>query len=210
MKIFKLSGLLGFAMVAALGQTISLASFEDFEGGTTAGWAGGSAPTNVSGGVLGSGKALGLSAINRGLATFNTGSTWSGDYDSAGVTSVSGWFRNDGSGPLELRVVLHGTLGDRFTSSTSLVLAAGSGWTQKTFSLAEADLTQVLGANSYASVYGGVERLMFRHDSGVPDPGGESVTGAFRMDNIQAVPEPATMAAIAMGIATVANRKRKK
>lgn len=73
--------------------------------------------------------------------------------------------------------------------------------------MAEADLSQVSGTSTYASLTTNVNRVMFRYD---PDPAssdGSSVGGTIGLDNIVgiAIPEPSSLllalAGVVLGLA---------
>ena len=202
--------LFAFSMLALFGSAnaISLSSFNDFEDGTTQSWAGGSAPTNVSVGQSSS-KALEISASGGNLATLSNSTDWTGNFTSAGVTGIKAWFRNTGMNPLGIRLVLFSASNQsiRWTSSTALVLS-GSDWVQHTFSISQADLTSVGAAASYASSVSSVTRMMFRHDPTGPSSNGSAVTGSMRIDNIQAVPEPASIVVLTTAMLGLLRRRR--
>lgn len=189
--------------------------FNDFQDSTTNGWQGPNVFNTGSGGPTGANdKFLGVTSDGSGqggrLATYNTGD-WLGNYQSAGVTSISMMIKNFNAVPLEMRIVLFdGVTHARWTSTTPAIIAPNSGWTAATFSLAESDLTRVQGNSNYQGVITNVERLMIRHDAGTPSAGGTAITGEMGIDNIQAVPEPATIAALAMGALTLLRRKKSK
>lgn len=208
MNVFRTFSLLACLSIVGVSQAISLASFNNFEDGSLQDWGGGSAPTNVSGGQA-SNNALEISASGGNLATFSNSTDWTGNFTSAGVTGIRAWFKNTGSNPLGIRLVLFSASNQsiRWTSSTALVLS-GSDWVQHTFSISQADLTSVGASASYASSVSSVTRMMFRHDPTGPSSNGSAVTGSMRIDNIQAVPEPASM--IFLGSALLAFVRRQK
>lgn len=187
----------------------------DFQDGTIMGWSGPNTFNTGTGGPTGvDDKYLTVTADGSGqggkLATYNT-SDWLGNYQSSGVTSISMMLKNFNDVPLEMRIVLFdGVTHARWTSTTPAILAPNSGWTFATFSLAEADLTRVQGTSDYQGVINNVERLMIRHDATNPSAGGTTITGEMGIDNIQAVPEPATIAALALGTLTLLRRKKSK
>ncbi|MCW5941840.1 MAG: PEP-CTERM sorting domain-containing protein [Fimbriimonadaceae bacterium] len=199
---------------SAANAQISLGKLDTFQDGTVMGWSGGAAPTNIAdGGPLGAGDRYlqitsdGGSGAGGKLATYNF--NWSGDYTAAQVTGVEVWIQNlSATETLEMRaVILSGAT--RWTSNSPLVLAPGSGWTQHTFSLLESDITRVLGSTSYTATMASVSRLMFRHDSGAPDAEGTAIAAQGGLDNIRAVPEPASMLALGAGVSALVLRRRR-
>src|SRR5688572_15282094 len=84
----------GILLFTAPARAVISTEVDTFQGGTTEGWGGGAAPTNVaSGGPAGAGdRFLQLTSFNR-LATENT-AQWAGNYAAAGVMDVSVDFLN--------------------------------------------------------------------------------------------------------------------
>ena len=125
--------------------------------------------------------------------------------------------RPAGLGPLEIRLVLFGPGGgNRWTSTTSQVLPGDGVWRSYTFGILQGDLTRVLAAGSYADLTTNLNRIMFRHDSGGPSPGGTPVApniGVFGIDNVSAittaVPEPATLTLMGLGFAGIGYRRHR-
>lgn len=187
----------------------------DFQDSTTNGWQGPNVFNTGSGGPTGANdKFLGVTSDGSGqggrLATYNTGD-WLGNYQSAGVTSITMMIKNFNTVSLEMRIVLFDAVSHaRWTSTTPAIIAANAGWNTATFSLAESDLTRVQGTSSYQDVITNVERLMIRHDAGTPSAGGTAITGEMGIDNIQAVPEPTTIATLTLGTLALLRRKKSK
>lgn len=198
----------GFAfVVASQAFAVTLNSPETFENGGTGQWSGGVSFSNVMDAPSGGGtRALEVSTSTR-LALYNQTTDYAGDFLTAGVTGVRVWMRNPGNLPLSMRLVLHsGNQVDRWTSSSALTLAAGSDWTLHTFSVASSDLLHVQGSQSYAESMGDVWRVMFRHDVTGSANGTNIPGGVVRLDNIEVVPEPATISALAVGLLGVRRR----
>lgn len=200
------------AAFSASAQIVS-GQLDDFQDGTVMGWTGGTGPTNVpDGGPMGAGDrfmrltSAGASGPGSRLGAFNA-AQWSGDYASAGVTAVSVDLRNPSDKDLEVRAVLFSTEGARWTSTTSFALPAMTDWTRATFSLLESDLTLALGSTPYATLMSDVQMLMFRHDGGAPDATGEPIEAEMGVDNIEAVPEPVSFAALAVGLGALVRRR---
>jgi hypothetical protein len=155
---------------------------------------------------------MGINADGSGqggkLASYNV-VDWIGNYQAAGVTGITMMFLNPNPVQLQMRVVLFdGVSHARWTSVTPAILAPNSGWTFATFSLAEVDMVEVQGTSSYASLITNVERAMIRHDVGPPSAGGTTITGTMGVDRILAVPEPGTIAILALGLGLLVKRRR--
>ncbi len=187
--------------IASQAFAVSLHSPETFESGASGDWSGGVAFNNVLDAPAGGGtRSLEVSTSTR-LAFHNQSSVYSGDYLSAGATGIQVWMRNPGTLPLTMRIVLHSNNQiDRWTSATPLTLAAGSGWTSHTFSIAESELLHVQGTQTYSQSLSDVWRLMFRHDTTGSANGTNIPGGIVRLDNVEVVPEPATLSALALGL----------
>lgn len=187
----------------------------NFQDGTNMGWEGPNVFNAGSGGPNGTGdRYLTVTADGSGqggkLATYNT-SGWIGNYQSAGVTSISMMLKNFNAVPLEMRIVLFdGVTHARWTSTKPATIAPNSGWTFATFSLAESDLTRVQGTSDYQGVITNVERLMIRHDASNPSAGGTNISGDLGIDNVQAVPEPVSLVSLAIGSLVLAKRRRSR
>ena len=196
--------LLATALIAAsaLAQpargAITLGTVSDFEDGTTQGWGGGAAPTNIAdGGPGGLGDNF-LQVGNGGnWATHNTGPDFSGVIG-AGVTSIEVDMMRPPDGVPQVHQVVHMRLvllgpgtGDRWTSSASTIIPEDGVWRTYRFSTLESDLIQVQGASSYAAMAGNVDRVMFRHDP-TGSAQGTPLRGLVGLDNIRVIPEPAS------------------
>lgn len=189
---------------------------DTFQDGTLMNWAGGASPTNIAnGGPAGAGdRYLRLTSTGTGgsgsrIATFND-NQWSGNFLAAGVTRVEVDMANLGATTLEMRIVLFrfNSPISRFTSANSIVLAPGSGWRHLVFQLDSASLVSVAGSATYAQTITDVGRMMFRHDPGGPSAQGSPIAGQLGIDNVRAVPEPASLLVLALGAGWVARRRR--
>ena len=205
--------------VASPVGAVTSGQVDDFQDATLQGWTGGSSYANQpNGGPAGSGdRYLEIDSLAFLLGAFNT-AQWSGDYDAEEVLAVGADLNNFGPDEVSLRIVIFtpgcdGGAGacTAWTSTDATVLGAGSGWVNAEFSLEEADLTRVLGSDSFTATLQNVERLLIRHQSGAPAaPGaGDTVNAVLGVDNITALPEPSPGVALAVGaLALLALRRR--
>ena len=146
-------------------------------------------------------RAIGGGGAGRALVALNKQSQWSGDYLSAGVTSITLGLNNVGAGDLTMRLAFQGADNTTwFVSTLGYNIPAGVvGELQ--FSLAEGDLTRVQGTQSYGVSLGNVTEMRILHST-LPDFRGTIVVGNLLVDNIAAVPEPAaSVAALALAAA---------
>jgi hypothetical protein len=166
---------------------------DDFTAAGTSGWGGGGAGGQTvarvgTGGPAGGGDAyLQYQSPGANLAVHNALPAWTGDYDAINAMRISVDARNSvGSDPVALRLVLFGptSTGNRWTSSQPTIIPADDVWRNFTFSLAQPDLTLVLGSATYDDLLSGVVQVMLRHDPGEPSSGGEGVTATLGLDNI--------------------------
>ena len=204
--IIALSGSIAGAAVIG-GQT------DDFQDGTIANWTnGGSAadPTNVAdGGPLGLGDKYMHVVSGSNLATFNV-TQWTGDFSAANVLDIALDLKNPNLGVLNMRVVIFGPSGSRWTSAVPAVVPADNLWHHYVMSLRQADLINVVGGDTYAGTITDVSRMMIRHEV-TPGSGGTPFSGDVDIDNISAVvPEPATLALLGALAVPLACRRRRR
>ncbi len=166
---------------------------DDFTPAGTSGWSGGGAGGQTvqrvaTGGPAGADDAyLQYQSPGANLAIHNALPIWTGDYDAISAARISVDARNStGSGPVALRLVLFGptSTGNRWTSAQPTIIPADDVWRSYTFSLAQPDLTLVLGSATYDDLLSGVVQVMLRHDPGDPSSGGEAVIATLGLDNI--------------------------
>lgn len=204
-----------------------LGPIHDFEDGTLQGWApialntanipnGG--PTGAGDNFLEISSGAGAGPGPGRLAAFSQDANVTGQID-PGVTEIQvDIMRPATEFDLGIRLVLFGpTGGDRWTSTDAQTVVGDGSWNTYTFSILEADLTQVLGTDTYANMSSDLNRIMFRHQSGAPDSQGEIVgttgAGTFGIDNViagplTAIPEPTSFVMVALGLLGLLHRRR--
>jgi hypothetical protein len=210
-----------FVVALALSATPAVATIvfgqvDDFEDGTTMNWAGGPGQSNIpSGGPAGAGDNY-LQIVSTGgggpgskMGSFND-NQWTGDYTTAGVTSIDADIRNFGTtGALHLRLLLFGD-GGNFTSTIPFVVTNDGAWHDAVFPITPADLTAVDGGFDVAATLANITRFLIRHQPGAPDGvgGSPSIVGVMGMDNVTALPEPGTLGLLLLGGAALLRRLR--
>ena len=130
---------------------------------------------------------------------------WSGNYALAGVGGIAMDVINLGTSDLSLRLLFEHLEGgpptDVATSTNAVFVPAGSGWRHVVFPVAAPALTALLG--NVDDVLESVSVLRIFHSATVafpPDP----IVARLGVDNIAAVPEPASLALVAGALLLVA------
>ena len=200
-RIIPAAVLLLSVFVGSTNGALMLGLLDDFEDGTLGGWAPPAGNTqNVPGGPVGSTRYLEIAPAQR-LGAFDAGVN--GVIDPAVTAIEVDMFRPVGLSALEIRLTLMGPgPGNRWTSTTAQPLPGDGIWRTYTFGILESDLTQVLGGSSYAALTNSLNRIHLRHDTGGPSAGGTPVSpdiGVFGIDNVNAIPEPASIALLGLG-----------
>jgi hypothetical protein len=209
---------------AGSAQAVIVGQIDNFEDGTVQNWTtnllgmgtGAPLPQNVaSGGPLGLGDnymqltSLGGSGAGSRLVGMNL-AQWAGNYTAAGVTAIAMDLRNTGNTDLTIRLLFEDPMGGAPTnvaaSNTSIFLAAGGGWTHAVIPVLSANLTALEG--SATTVLSNTTLLRIYHSPTLTFPG-PAVAGQLGVDNITAVPEPATLAAVGCGLLALARRRRR-
>lgn len=171
-----------------------------------------SVPT--TGGPAGTGDAYmesvadGAGSFGR-LTVFNS-AEWSTDFIADGVTSVK-MDLLPAAVPLEIRLALRlgGNIG--YISSSAFTLAPGGTWQSASFSLAAADMTAVGAPGSYNDVLSAAN-FQFRilNAASTSNVRGDAVSATLGIDNIEAIPEPATWGLLVLGAGVCAAAARRR
>ncbi len=206
------------ALLAAPTHAVVLGQSDTFQSSSTLDWRVGSPhplpPTVVAtGGPAGAGDAYLLLQAEGGggpasrLAAQNT-EQWSGNYLAAGITALTMDVFNFGPSTLSLRLLFDGDDGTsqaRAWSATPIVVPAGSGWQQVVFPILPADLRAASGGNVNLAL-GSAYSVRLYHGVNSSFPGG-SVVATLGVDNITAVPEPASALLLALGLGALLGRR---
>jgi hypothetical protein len=180
-------------------------------------WISTPAGTNPTSGGPGGGSDgyLQLIASAGPLSAFNE-SQWAGVLP-ATADRIEADLNNSGPDPVSIRVMLltpgcesGGTACTAWTSTNAQALSGTSGWVAASFSVKEADLTRVLGSDSYAASMANVERVLIRHDDGAPDAPNvaTNVSSTLGVDNVE-LPEPSALLGLAAGALLIASLRRR-
>ena len=205
----------GWGLLAVCASSCSIAAsaatlgmIDTFEGLSTAGWSsGGANPTPPSavatGGPAGVGdgylrlQSSGVSGPGGKLVAFS-GAQWAGNYLALGISGIRMDVNNLGATDLSLRLALTDSGFGGALSLTPVLVAAGSGWHAVVFSLMPAALI-----GTPASTLTDVMQFRLFHATEASLPG-NNVAAQLGIDNVTAVPEPASAWTLLMGLAALA------
>ena len=199
-------------------RAITIGQVDDFQDGTTQGWKVGNPhpvpPINsTDNGPAGIGDHALLLATN-GLPS-GAGSRlaadnplqWTGDYLAAGVKIISLDANNLSGRPVTLRLAADGD-GGRFSTTTSFLLPAASGWQSLLFPVEPADWAAA-GGVLINDTLANLTKLRLL-DNVAPSFRGTAGAAELLVDNITAlVPEPSTFALCMLTSITLLTRRRR-
>jgi ribosomal protein L11 len=171
----------------------------DFEDGTTMGWSNGAQspnpPTNIpSGGPNGVDDNF-LEEISAGgggagskMIIQNTGTDWTGDYNSAGILEITFDVKNAGASDLFLRVAMKGggSGGEMSTTNAISVPTSQTTWTTVIIPIQASDFTIITGGDPASVILGDVNEIRIL-SSTTPSYNGDAIAGTMHLDNITAV-----------------------
>jgi hypothetical protein len=212
------------ALLPPRAQAVVVGQIDTFQDGTTDGWfAGGLGlgqvppiPPHVvaTGGPAGAGdqflEITGLGGTGAGsrIVAIN-GSQWAGDYLHSGVDGIAMDLKNLGQTDLTIRLLFEDPMMapplDEGVTTLGVFLPTGSGWTHAFFPVSPSSLTMVMGNANTVLANTILLRII---DS--PTPGDAvSIAGVLGVDNINAVPEPATLAPVFGAVVWLLTRRRR-
>ena len=215
--------LIALAFPSGLAKAATIGQVDTFQTGTTEGWTAGGGPQNqfpptpphvvLSGGPGGMNDAYLVITSSGGngpgsrLTAFNIFGQWAGNYLTNGIGEIAMDLINLGSTDLTIRLEFENPFagGDEAVTNTGMLLAPGSGWMHAVFPIGLNQLTALEGTVSGA--LGNTTVLRIIHAPGISDA--EPIAGTLGVDNIAAVPEPATALMTITGLALVAGCVRK-
>ncbi|MCW1925671.1 hypothetical protein OKA05_24145 [Luteolibacter arcticus] len=147
------------------------------------------------------------------LITFNDG-RWEGNYISAGVSSLSLDAVNFSGEPLSLRIAFGDTTapfggsGTWWVATFGILLDPQAGWQPLAWSLDESSFTRVQGEGSFGEVMSNVKTLRVLHGDTI-SPMGTNVVGGLGIDNVRAIPEPASHGILTAAVVPWLLRRRR-
>ncbi len=203
--------------IAGSVEAVTLGQIDDFQDGTTMGWrVGCPAPFPViavaDSGPDGLGDyalvnvSTGSSGASSRMVFFND-TVWTGDLLAAGIDRVDAVMKADSEGAaLSMRVGVRGW-GNGYVSTNSVLLPNDGQWHNVSFALTPADMTSTNGTGSLDSVLANVEVFRFISSSD-PQWIGDAVEATLYVDNVKAVPEPASLMLLGIGACLAAVRRR--
>ena len=158
--------------------------------------------------ILSGGPANRLVGINSSQWV-NESSAPMSNYIAQGVTAIELDLNNQSAVSLSIRLAFKSDTGPAAVGylSAPILLAPGSGWQRFTISITASDLTAVTSAGSpppaaYATFFSNpFAEMRIIHEVGTANLFGDPVTAQLGVDNIRAVPEPATAALVLGGLA---------
>lgn len=176
---------------------------DDFEDGSTEGWAEGglspNPPVNVgTGGPAGSGDnflqndAAGTSGAGSKLVMFNL-AQWTGDFVAAGIVSITMDMANFGASPLQMRLAFQGVDGTELGSANAETLAADGQWHSLTFDIDQASLSTINGTDNWNTVMSSVSEMRILDAAAGPAWVGDAGDASLGVDNITATIVPVEM-----------------
>jgi hypothetical protein len=203
---------------------VTVGQLDDFEAGNVLNWGNGGPapdPQNLAdGGPLGAGdNFLRVTSDGSGAAgklTIFNRVQWAGaaggvdNYLAAGITTIEMDLKNLGTAALTIRLAFRtdtGQFDPGYVSTTGFSLAVGSNWQHATFLLS--DMTPAIGSpGSLNSVLSNPAEMRILHSARPDTVLRDNITGTLGIDNVRAVPEPASAGLVALGLGAIALRRR--
>jgi len=193
-------------------RALTLGQIDDFQDGTTDGWRVGSGtqPGNIAnGGPSGAGDryiqmtSTGGGGTDSRLVVFNA-SQWLGNYSGAGVTGIGMDLANFGTSPLSMRLAFFISRPVGYSTTLAFSLPADSNWHHAFFPLSAANFTAVgspsTSFDNLLTNFTGQLRIL---DSSSPSVEGDVIAAVLGVDNVQAVPEPSTLALVGAALLVI-------
>ena len=221
--------LAALVVASALGTAGSAAAqivagqIDDFQDGTNQGWTVGAGidpiavadagPDGTGDFALRAQSSGAPSGANSRLAMFGD-ATWDGDYTAAGITALRLDLNNAGANEISLRAVIRSfTTGEAWVSDP-VIVQGFSGWFVAEISLLADDLVPASDNSSNAvdpdGTLASVSSLKLLHATGPTERAfNDPILADLFLDNIEAVPEPASATTALGALATLAWLRRR-
>ncbi len=211
-------------------EAITLASVDGF-GATSEGWSIGATPSATqptrSAGVGFDGQAGFLShfsdsnGANGKWLMFSAQADWIGNYTSAGVSGITFQADNQAGNPLAVRIAFSGPGGWFYSGAQTITNSTGAAdWTLLSYTLTSGSFTYLAGSGGTGSftdtmsgvtrfeILGGASAIVYHSNGNIIEAG--LSTNTVGIDNITAVPEPATPGLLVVGWSAVAMMRRRR
>jgi hypothetical protein len=111
---------------------------------------------------------------------------WTGDFNAAHVTRVTGWAANLGATALHLRVAVSAGV-TQFGSAQAVDLPADGVWRRVSFDLTESSMSRILGTGSLSDVLSGVIEFRLLSAAGGPTFRGDTINSTLALDDLRAM-----------------------
>lgn len=202
----------GVIFVAGAASAVTSGFVEDFNNGTGGfGFLQGASVTTQLGGVGGASDAflhVATTTVDPLAARAIDAPQYTGDYITAGVSSISFWLRDTGAADDD--VIVRVAIGDQRSNFwvSNLGVAPTASWTQHIVDLTDASAwTQVIGSGSFSSALASTNVLQFRAAELASGRAPDSVLGDFGVDRIALIPAPGAGALLALAPLAVRRRR---
>ncbi|MEI6536983.1 MAG: PEP-CTERM sorting domain-containing protein [Verrucomicrobiaceae bacterium] len=209
----------GILIVRDARAVVVLGQVDDFENGTTQGWAtGGTAPLNITtGGPAGVNdnflKANADGSGGNGKLTVFNRVQWLGNYTGLNINAIEMDLENFGASSLNIRLAFKQTTagGAPGYLSPAFVLPADSTWHHAIFQIAPGTLTALGSPAAFSSFFtsGGQAEMRIINELSATNLNGDNVVSSLGIDNIHAAPEPGRLLLLLGGIGSLALRRRR-
>ena len=208
--------------LARASQAVTVGQIDNFQDGTLANWAngGGGAPPLMNiptGGPGGAGdRYLQITSIGGGgpgsrLTAFNR-DQWLGNYITAGVNGIDMDLLNTGTVTLSIRIAFKQdtSFGAPGYLSQAFLLPPDSVWHDALFSITPGSMIPIGSPEPFNTFFTHPAELRIINEVGATNLNGDPIAAQLGVDNIRAVPEPATwiLLSVAIPIALILRKRQ--